>query len=122
MKRRTFCTGAAALLGSFLLAPPAAAASADSITGRAVEDGSHLLSFRSELSLMDISHTFYYSDRFFAHSALEYDHALALASLGLALSAFNTAESDSRYWVNADVGRQDNLAAAYEELGFADTQ
>ncbi len=122
MKRRTFCTGAAALLGSFLLAPPAAAASADSTTGHAVKDGSHLLSFRSELSVMDISHEFYYSDRFFAHSALEYDHKLALASLGLALSAFNTAESDSRYWVNADVGRQDNLAAAYEELGFADTQ
>ncbi len=124
MKRRTFCTGAAALLGSCLLASPAAAAEPQSspVTGHPAEDGEHLLFFRSELSIMDICHLFYYSDSFFAHSATEYDHSLAFASLGLALSAFNTADSDSQYWVNADVGRQANLASSYEELGFADAR
>ena len=125
MKRRSFCTGAAALLGSCLLAPPAFAAKTAAVstpTGHAVPDGEHPLAFRSELSLMDVSHDFPYSDSWFEHSSLEYDHDLARASLGLALSAFNTAASDAQYWVNADVGRQDNLAAAYEELGFADAK
>ncbi len=120
MKRRTFCTGAAALLGSCLLGSPAEAKSSP-ITGHAVPDGDYQLSFRSELSVMDLCHPFYYSDSFFSHPSTEYSHPLAFASLGLALSAFNTAESDNRYWMNADVGRQDNLAASFEELGFADT-
>ena len=121
MKRRTFCAGAAALLGSCLLAPSAAAADS-AVTGHSVPDGAYSIPFRSELSLLDTSHEFYYSDSFFSHSSLKYDHALALASLGLAISAFNTAESESHYWVNADVGRQDHLAAAFEELGFADAR
>ena len=121
MKRRTFCTGAAALLGSCLLAPRAAAANS-TVTGHSVPDGNYSLTFRTELSQLDICHEFYYSDSFFTHSATEYDHSLALASLGVALSAFNTAASDQQYWVNADVGRQNNLDAAYEELGFADSK
>lgn len=108
------------MIGSCLLAPHAAAASS-TVTGHSVPDDTHTLTFLSELSQMDICHDFYYSDRFFDHSATEYDHALALASLGMAVSAFNSASSNQKYWVNADVGREDNLAATYEELGFADT-
>ena len=123
MKRRTFCKALGLAAGSTLLPelmPTAAAAS--SAVGRAVPDGKYTLHFRSELSLRDLSHDYFYSDRFFTHPATQYDHQLALASLGMVAAASNTALSDTQYWVNGSVGRESNLAAAYETLGFGDAQ
>lgn len=123
MKRRTFCKalGLGAVWAACGAALPAGAEQSAS-AGRAVEGESVTLFYRSDLSADDVSHDYFYSDRFFDHSALEYDHDLALASLGLALSAFNTIASVSRYWIDGDAGRQDSLAAAFEELGFTDAE
>ena len=82
MKRRDFCK-ALALSAAALAVPRAAAENTQGAVGRAVADGRYSMRFRSELSLTDVPHDYYYSDSFFAHSALEYDHSLALASLGL---------------------------------------
>ena len=95
MKRRDFCK-ALALSAAALAVPRAAAENTQGAVGRAVADGRYSMRFRSELSLTDVPHDYYYSDSFFAHSALEYDHSLALASLGLVGAAFNTAASDGR--------------------------
>lgn len=119
MKRRDFCK-ALALSAAALAVPRAAAENTQGAVGRAVADGRYSMRFRSELSLTDVPHDYYYSDSFFAHSALEYDHSLALASLGLVGAAFNTAASDARYWANGEVGREANLADAFATLGFAD--
>ena len=62
----------------------------------------------------------YYSDSFFTHPATQYDHQLALATLGLVCAAANTVASDAEYWVNSSVGREAHIAAAYETLGFED--
>ena len=94
MKRRDFCK-ALALSAAALAVPRAAAENTQGAVGRAVADGRYSMRFRSELSLTDVPHDYYYSDSFFAHSALEYDHSLALASLGLVGAAFNTAASDA---------------------------
>ncbi|MFR9067182.1 MAG: hypothetical protein ACLVJH_10045 [Faecalibacterium prausnitzii] len=57
--------------------------------------------FRSDLSETDSDHEFYYySDSFFAHTAIRYDHQLALATLGMVTAAFNTWASDAKYWAN----------------------
>ena len=119
MKRRDFCK-ALALSAAALAVPRAAAENTQGAVGRAVADGRYSMRFRSELSLTDVPHDYYYSDSFFAHSALEYDHSLALASLGLVGAAFNTAASDARYWANGEAGREANLADAFATLGFAD--
>ena len=119
MKRRDFCK-ALALSAAALAVPRAAAENTLVAVGRAVADGRYSMRFRSELSLTDVPHDYYYSDSFFAHSALEYDHSLALASLGLVGAAFNTAASAARYWASGEVGREANLADAFAALGFAD--
>ena len=106
MKRRDFCK-ALALSAAALAVPRAAAENTQGAVGRAVADGRYSMRFRSELSLTDVPHDYYYSDSFFAHSALEYDHSLALASLGLVGAAINTAASDARYRANGAVGRED---------------
>lgn len=117
MKRRTFCRAMGLAMGTALLPVSAAAAQPEPI-GRSVPDGIYRLSFRSDLSSCDLSHDYSYSDTFFSHSALQYDHALALATLGMVTAAGNTAASDAHYWVNGSVGREANIAAAYETLGF----
>lgn len=121
MKRRDFCK-ALGLTAAALAMPHAAAAEGTKTVGKAMQDGNHTLYFRSELSLKDLSHDYYYSESFFDHSALEYDHKLALMTLGMVGAAFNTAASDTQYWKNEDVGRQNSIAAAYEELGFAEAE
>lgn len=120
MKRRDFCKllGLSAAGGVILPALPASAAAA--AAGRAVPDGNYSIPFLSMLTETDTAHDFYYSESFFDHSAAEYDHQLALATLGMAMAAFNAAAGNDRYWVNGDIGRQDNIAAAYELLGFSD--
>ena len=119
MKRRDFCK-ALALSAAALAVPRAAAENTQGAVGRAVADGRYSMRFRSELSLTDVSHDYYYSDSFFARSSMEYDHSLALATLGLVGAAFNTAASDARYWANGEAGREANLADAFATLGFAD--
>lgn len=100
----------------------AAAEGAQGGTGHAVSDGQYELTFRSEATLTDITHTFAYSESFFEHTSTRYDHALATVTLGLVLAASNTSESDNYYWKAEDVGREANLAAAYETLGFGDAR
>lgn len=122
MKRRDFCKAMTLTAGAALLpelTPPAQAAAG---VGRAVKDGFYTLSFRSDLSFCDLAHDYYYSDTFFTHPATQYDHKLALATLGVTTAAFNTFASDSKYWVNGSIGREDSLIAAYETLGFGDAQ
>ena len=117
MKRRDFCK-ALGLSAAALAVPHAAAAENTQTVGRAVPDGRYSLRFRSELSLTDVPHDYYYSDSFFARSSMEYNHSLALATLGMVGAAFNTAASDAQYWVNGEVGREASIADAYETLGF----
>ena len=122
MKRRDFCKALGLASGAALLPELAAPAAAASAVGRAMPDGMYTLHFRSELSACDLSHDYYYSDKFFTHSSAQYDHKLALATMGMAAAAFNTAASDAQYWVNGSVGREANLAAAFDTLGFVDAQ
>lgn len=123
MKRRDFCKALGGVAAAALAAPLPRAAAAESTTvGRAVPDGSYTLRFRSELSLDDLPHDYIYKESLFDHTAFEYDHTLAKVSLGMVGAAFNTAASDAEYWENADVGREANLADAFETLGFAETQ
>ena len=83
MKRRDFCKAlvCSAALAPGLALPRAEAAAKSQTVGRAVPAGNYTMSFRSELSQMDIEHEYYYSDSFFAHSSIQYDHQLALATL-----------------------------------------
>ena len=124
MKRRDFCKAlvCSAALAPGLALPRAEAAAKSQTVGRAVTAGNYTMSFRSELSQMDIEHEYYYSDSFFAHSSIQYDHQLALATLGMVTAAFNTWASDAKYWANGDVGRENSLDAAYTKLGFADVK
>lgn len=123
MKRRDFCK---ALVCGAALAPglalPRAGAAASSTVGHAVPAGRYSLSFRSELSQMDILHEYEYSDTFFSHPSTQYDHQLALVTLGMVGAAFNTWASDAKYWANESVGRENSLEAAYTTLGFGDVQ
>ena len=122
MKRRDFCKAlvCSAALAPGLALPRAEAAAKSQTVGRAVPAGNYTMSFRSELSQMDIEHEYYYSDSFFAHTSVQYDHQLALATLGMVTAAFNTWASDAKYWANGDVGRENSLDAAYTKLGFGD--
>ena len=106
MKRRDFCKALAcsAALAPGLTLPRAEAAA------------------KNQLSQMDIEHEYYYSDSFFAHSSLQYDHQLALATLGMVGAAFNTWASEAKYWANGDVGRENSLDAAYTKLGYGDAK
>lgn len=124
MKRRDFCKAlvCSAALAPGLALPRAEAAAKSQTVGRAVPAGNYTMSFRSELSQMDIEHEYYYSDSFFAHTSVQYDHQLALATLGMVTAAFNTWASDAKYWANGDVGREDSLDAAYTKLGFGDVK
>ena len=124
MKRRDFCKAlvCSAALAPGLALPRAEAAAKSQTVGRAVPAGNYTMSFRSELSQMDIEHEYYYSDSFFAHSSIQYDHQLALATLGMVTAAFNTWASDAKYWANGNVGRENSLDAAYTKLGFGDVK
>ena len=124
MKRRDFCKAlvCSAALAPGLALPRAEAAAKSQTVGRAVPAGNYTMSFRSELSQMDIEHEYYYSDSFFAHASIQYDHQLALATLGMVTAAFNTWASDAKYWANGDVGRENSLDAAYTKLGFGDVK
>ena len=120
MDRRSFCKVLGFAAGSTLLPGLMVQAAGQSSVGHAVPDGRYTIGIRSDLSGCDLTHTFYYSDSFFTHPATQYDHQLALATLGLVCAAANTVASDAEYWVNGSVGREAHIAAAYEALGFGD--
>lgn len=120
MDRRTFCKALGAAACGALLPGLSAGAAAAPTVGQPVSDGFYTLGFRSELSGCDLTHDYYYSDSFFTGPTGQYDHKLALATLGMVCAAANTAASDSRYWVDGPVGREAHIAAAYEALGFGD--
>ena len=89
-----------------------------SVVGRILEDGEYPITFRTDTQDHDITYDFYYSEDFFRRPATEYDHELAQMSLGLIVSGFSTRASDAQYTTDGDVGREDNIRAAYETLGF----
>ena len=120
MDRRSFCKVLGFAAGSTLLPGLMVQAAGQSSVGHAVPDGRYPIGIRSDLSGCDLTHAFYYSDSFFTHPATQYDHQLALATLGLVCAAANTVASDAEYWVNGSVGREAHIAAAYEALGFGD--
>lgn len=120
MDRRSFCKVLGFAAGSTLLPGLMVQAAGQGSVGHAVPDGRYTIGIRSDLSGCDLTHAFYYSDSFFAHPATQYDHQLALATLGLVCAAANTVASDAEYWVNGSVGREAHIAAAYETLGFED--
>ncbi|MDR1559759.1 MAG: hypothetical protein LBS84_08710 [Clostridiales bacterium] len=62
--------------------------------------------------------SFLFSESYFRQSGYIYQDELAKASLGLAVSAFSSLDSMSQYGASADAGREKNIAAAYETLGF----
>ena len=123
MKRRDFCK-AAALLAAGTLVPRADAAQPEAvqaIVGSAAAEDRYTALFRSDHSMADLPHSFYYTDAFFEHSALEYDHQLAQATLSLAAASGSTWQSDSLYWVDGEAGREASIEDAYHQLGFANT-
>ena len=120
MDRRSFCKVLGFAAGSTLLPGLMVQAAGQGSVGHAVPDGRYTIGIRSDLSGCDLTHAFYYSDSFFTHPATQYDHQLALATLGLVCAAANTIASDAEYWVNGSVGREAHIAAAYETLGFED--
>lgn len=86
--------------------------------GQARPEGVYTLKYRSDLSMEDLPHGYRYGDQLFDRPATQYDHELALASLGMAIAAFNTLDSDSRVWLDGSQGREDNIREAYQTLGF----
>lgn len=102
--------------------------SANGETG-AYKEGEFPITFRTETQDSDITYDFYYSDEFFKKNSSEYNNQLAIASLGLELSAFSTLESDN-YWTDDNVyissgnavRRETNIINAYNTLGFADAR
>ncbi|MGN0707665.1 MAG: lipase [Faecalibacterium sp.] len=126
MKRRFLSVVLALALMLGLAAPGAQAAGSTwtkaAAVGQARGAGLYEISYRSEYRQTDGACSFYYSDALFDHSAMQYDHSLAKATLCLAMSAFNTWNSDRYYWMDGKVGREDNLAAAFETLGFSNAQ
>ena len=118
MKRRDFCKALGLSAACGALWPQLSVRAAAQPVGRAVPDGNYTLPFLSILSNVDVSHDFYYSESFFDHPATEYDHKLALVTLGMVMAAFNSAVSAYRYWVNGEAGRELNLAASYELLVY----
>lgn len=82
--------------------------------------GEYPITFRSDAQDYDITRDFYYTEDFFRTDGRTYNHELAKMSLGLVASGFSTHESDA-YWyagTSDGVGREDNVLAAYETLGF----
>ena len=94
MDRRSFCKVLGFAAGSTLLPGLMVQAAGQGSVGHAVPDGRYTIGIRSDLSGCDLTHAFYYSDSFFTHPATQYDHQLALATLGLVCAAANTVASD----------------------------
>ena len=87
--------------------------------GTAAADGEYPITFRTDTQDHDLTYDFYYTEDYFLSNSITYDHDLAKMTLGLAMAGFSTRESDRYYTVNGDVGREDNIKAAYQSLGFS---
>ena len=90
------------------------------LCGEERQAGEYPITFRSSALDHDITRDFYYTEDFFRTDGRTYNHELAKMSLGLVASGFSTHESD-KYWhsgTNDGVGRENNVLAAYETLGF----
>ena len=127
MKRRDFCKGllltcAAGALYPGMEAQAAQSGAATALVGRAVPDDTYPLWYRSDRSMLDLQHSYFYSEALFDHPATEYDNRLALITLGMTLAAFNTMESDKQYWVTGEAGRADHIRDAFAKLGFAEVE
>lgn len=124
MKRREFLGAFAALMtvgrGTVCsaLEPP----QQKDIVGRAVADDYYKLRYRSDLCMTERVKDCYYSESFFEHSSLEYDHPLAKVSFALAAASPASRPSDAFWGVDGFVGREANLADAFEKLGFSNAQ
>ncbi len=69
----------------------------------------------------NLSWTFDYCDQLFLQPEDQYNHDLARLSLGMAVAGYSAPEAD-RYWnSDGDMGRESNIRAAYEKLGFIDS-
>ena len=73
----------------------------------------------AEQSAGDESFLLPYADDLFIGSSLEYDHNLAVASLGLSAAAMSAPDADSSWTSNASIGRDSNICAAWNSLGFS---
>ena len=89
--------------------------------GRAVPSGKYSLSFRSELSQMDIEHEYYYSDSFLRTRPSSMTTSCA-GHAGHGGCGIHTWASEAKYWANGDVGRENSLDAAYTKLGYSDAK
>ncbi|MGM9936173.1 MAG: stalk domain-containing protein [Candidatus Ornithomonoglobus sp.] len=90
------------------------------------KNGVYDISFRSDCTDVDeygirsdITYNFGYGDDFFNGSSSVYNNDLAVASLGAALSAFSTKQSDQCYEQDITANREDNIIDTYNTLGFA---
>ena len=59
-----------------------------------------------------------YADDLFLGSSNEYDHNLAVASLGLSAAAMSDPDADSAWTIAWNTGRDGNICAAWNALGF----
>lgn len=73
----------------------------------------------AEQSAGDESFLLPYADDLFIGSSLEYDHNLAVASLGLAAAAMSDPDADSSWTSTATAGRDSNIHAAWSSLGYS---
>lgn len=73
----------------------------------------------AEQSAGDESCLLPYADDLFIGSSLEYDHNLAVASLGLAAAAMSAPDADSSWTSTATAGRDSNIHAAWSSLGYS---
>lgn len=61
---------------------------------------------------------FDYSDSMFLLNSNQYNHALAKISIGAAVSAFSSKESDKNWGDEGDFGRDKNIVKFYKDIGF----
>lgn len=59
-----------------------------------------------------------YADDYFLASSYEYNHNLALASLGLAAASMSDPSADGSWTVSGSVGRDGNIRAAWSAIGY----
>ena len=78
----------------------------------------------SDGTYKDISHTFYYSDRFFYYDNKSYHNDLAIMSLGMEIASYSSHDTDSNYTKlytadsNGYCERAKNIKKYYDDLGF----
>ena len=102
--------------------------SEDEGEGHIFSEGKVTLSYRSDGKLgnekksksHNVTHDFYYSDKFFYQNNTEYNNSLAVMTLGLELTAFSDPDVDDKYTVTMPGNeRANNIKKAYKSLGFS---